>query len=72
MHILDVFSGQGDRIEMIPFLLSQASWDTSVDDHIIITTYYFKNFEIPLIYNKIFSNILLYIGHHIRYLLKIY
>jgi hypothetical protein len=25
MHILDVFSGQGDRIELIPFLLSQTS-----------------------------------------------
>ena len=30
-HVLDVFSGQGGRIELIPFAMSQASWDTSLD-----------------------------------------
>ena len=30
-HIFDVFSGQGNRIELIHFALSQASWDTSLD-----------------------------------------
>ena len=31
MHVLDVLSGQGDRIGLIPFALSQASRDTSLD-----------------------------------------
>ena len=31
VHVLDVFSGLGYRIELIPFPLSQASWDTSLD-----------------------------------------
>jgi hypothetical protein len=37
LPILDVFSKQGDRIEPIPFALSHASWDTSLDypQHII-------------------------------------
>ena len=30
-HILDVFSGLRNRIELIPFALSQASRDTSLD-----------------------------------------
>ena len=30
-NVLDVFSRQGDRIELIPFALSQASSDTSLD-----------------------------------------
>jgi hypothetical protein len=30
-HILDVFSGKGDRIELIPFELFQASPDTSLE-----------------------------------------
>ena len=41
MDHLHVFSGQGDRIEMIPFAMGQASLDT-----ILPTTYYSKNFEI--------------------------
>ena len=37
LHVLDVFSGQGDRIEPVPIALSHASWDTSLDypQHII-------------------------------------
>ena len=30
-HIFDIFSGQGDRIELIPFALCQASRDTSLE-----------------------------------------
>ena len=39
-HILDVFSGQGDRIEPIPFALCQASQDKSLEyqQHIIPRT----------------------------------
>ena len=40
LHVLDVFSGQGDRIDLIPFALCQASWDTSLEypQHIIPRT----------------------------------
>ena len=31
INILDVFSGQGNRIELISFPLCQASWDTSLE-----------------------------------------
>ena len=31
LHVLDLFSGQRDRIEMISFALSQASSETSLD-----------------------------------------
>jgi hypothetical protein len=39
-HILDIFSGQVDRIEPIPFTLCQASQDTSLEyqQHIIPRT----------------------------------
>ena len=39
-HILDVFSEQGSRIELIPFAMSQASRNTSLDypQHIIPRT----------------------------------
>ena len=40
MRFGDVFSRQGDRIELIPFALCQASWDTSLEypQHIIART----------------------------------
>jgi hypothetical protein len=43
---LHVFSSQGDRIELIPFALSHASWDTSLDypQHIITSTLKFHFF----------------------------
>ena len=79
-HILDVFSGQGGRIELIPFALSQASWDTSLDypQHIIPKTLKFHflwltPLEGPLkIYydeQNLFPDVLLYVGHQIIYLL---
>ena len=39
-HVLEVFSGHSDRIELIPFALCQASQDTSLDypQHIIAKT----------------------------------
>jgi hypothetical protein len=42
LHILDVFSGLGDQIDMIPFALCQGSQDTS------LATYISENFEFPL------------------------
>ena len=40
LHVLDVLSGQGDRIELIFFALFQASPDTSLEypQHIILRT----------------------------------
>jgi hypothetical protein len=45
---LDVFSGQGDQIEPIPFALSHASWDTSLDypQRIITRSLKFHFFEV--------------------------
>ena len=55
INALDVFSGQGDRMELIPFALCQASRDTSLEypHHIISRTLKFgpkggaKNFGGP-------------------------
>ena len=35
-HVLEVFSGHIDQIELIPFALCQVSRDTSLEYHIII------------------------------------
>jgi hypothetical protein len=45
-HILDVFSGQSDRIKLIPFAFFQASWDTSLEypQHSISATLKFHYF----------------------------
>ena len=47
-HVLDVFSRQGDQIELIPFALSQAGCDTSLDypQHIIPITLKFHFFMV--------------------------
>jgi hypothetical protein len=44
MYVLDVFSGQGNRMELIPFALCQASRDTSLEypHHIIPRTFKFR------------------------------
>ena len=48
LQYFDVFSGQGDRIQLIPFALSQASRDTSLDypQHIIPRTLKFHFFMV--------------------------
>ena len=83
VHFLDVFSGQCDRIESIPFALIQAPWDTSLDypQHMITRTVKFHFFlgwpsfeRAPKTFvdeKKCFPDVFLYIGHHIRYLLKL-
>jgi hypothetical protein len=55
-HILYVFSGQGDQIELISFAMSQAPFGGPP------TIFFYEFFFLS-------PNILLYIGHHIRYLL---
>jgi hypothetical protein len=51
-HSLDVFSGQSDRIKLIPFEFFQASWDTSLEypQHIILKTFkfHFSGIDPPL------------------------
>jgi hypothetical protein len=47
-HILEVFSRQGDRIELIPFALLKASSDTSLEypQRIILRTLKFHFFRV--------------------------
>ena len=59
MHVLDVFSGQSDQIELIPFALSRYSRDTSLD---------YPQHIIPRTLKYMFPDVLLNIGHNIRYL----
>ena len=48
-HVLDVFSWPGDRIELIPFAFSQASWDTGLDyPHGAFWRENFSNYSAPL------------------------
>jgi hypothetical protein len=50
---MDVFSKQGDQIELISFRL----------------TYFEEPQKIFVYEKKLFPDVLLYIGHHIRYLM---